>query len=287
MPGFANIKELADAHVAGQSTLATWRKQPTQTTASGIWFDLSMSPGNPVPNYYAASPMVSVAMRQSTDGGLFHGAAVTPLKKYLRKLLIMSVTGAGAPLPVILMDYLLYYPFVDESILDPQPMTNSVALPRSTTGAGVQMMAVVVAGQTGGQKFYVEYTNSDGVSGRISKTVQMTTQAVNGTILSSAPATNLCNGPFIPLQDGDSGVRSVDSVTILGVGDVGLFTLVLVRPLATACLRGIDAPTEVDFFVDYSALPEIQDDAYLNFICHPTGSIANVPIHGLLETVWN
>jgi hypothetical protein len=285
--GFANAVDIASAHVGGRQTLSSWRKQPTQATASGIWFDLSMSPGNPVPNYYAASPMISVAMRQSTDGGLYHGGAVAPLQKVLRRLTLMSVVASAVPLPVILLDYLLFYPFIDESILDPQPFTNSVPLPRYATGAGVQMMAVVVAGQTGGQQFRVEYTNSDGVAGRISQTVQMTTQAVNGTILTSAPATALCNGPFIPLQTGDTGVRSIDSVTILGVGDVGLFTLVLVKPIATTCLRGIDAPTEVDFLVDHSILPMIQDDAYLNFICHPSASLANVPIHGLLETVWN
>lgn len=149
------------------------------------------------------------------------------------------------------------------------------------------LMPVVVAGQTGGQTFFVTYTNQDGVSGRTSKTVTMCTQGINGTILCSAPATSGCNGPFMPLQNGDTGVRSVESVQVNGLGDVGLFALVLVKPLATMALRGIDAPTEVDFLRDFAAMPKIEDDAYLNFICHPTGSLSGAPIHGEIFTVWN
>lgn len=285
--GFRNARDLADAENNGQSFYSSFRKQPTQTTGSGVWFDLSMSPGNPVPNYYAAAPGVSVAMRQSTDGGIPHGGNVSPLQKVLRRLMVMSPTAAANPLPMILCDYLMYYPFIDESITDEQPLTTTIPLPRYSDGKGVQMMAVVVAGQTGGQTFSVKYTNSDGVSGRISKTVTMTTQAVNGTILTSASATAGCAGPFLPLQDGDSGVLYPESVTINGVGDVGLFSLVLVKPLATTALRGIDAPTEVDYMRDFSAAPVIVDDAYLNFICHPVGSLSGAPIHGDIITVWS
>ena len=172
MPGFDSIRSLVDAElVDGAVKFSTWRKQPTQTTASGFWFDLSMSPGNPVPQYYAASPAVSVAMRQSTDGGIFHGGAVSPARKYVREIMAMTVTATAVPMPMILLDYLLFYPFLDESTTDEQFLTNSVPLPRYADGAGVQMMAIVVAGQTGGQQFFVTYTNSQGVAGRVSRTV--------------------------------------------------------------------------------------------------------------------
>ena len=71
-----SVKAFVDAELAGQTAFATWRKTPTQTTGSGIWFDLSMSPGNPVPNYYAASPNIAIALSQSTDGGIFYGGNV-------------------------------------------------------------------------------------------------------------------------------------------------------------------------------------------------------------------
>lgn len=287
MQGFSGVHEVAAAEELGQGLYRTWRKQPTQATGSGFWFDLSMSPGNPVPNYYIGSPGVFVPLKQSTDGGIPHGGNVAPRRKFLRRLLAMTITSTAVPLPMILMDYLGFYGFIDEGVTDPQSMTNATGITRYQDGSGVMLMPVVVAGQTGGQTFFVTYTNQDGVSGRTSKTVTMCTQGINGTILCSAPATSGCNGPFMPLQNGDTGVRSVESVQINGLGDVGLFALVLVKPLATMALRGIDAPTEVDFLRDFAAMPKIEDDAYLNFICHPTGSLSGAPIHGEIFTVWN
>ena len=291
MPGFKNVRAMADAQDAGQYLYASFRKQPTQTTGAGIWFDLSMSPGNPAPNYYIGSPNVFVPLKQSTDGGLRHGGNVNALgkKKFLRKIMALTPTSTAAPIRLALLDYVGFYGFIDESVTDLQPLDNTSPLPRHQDGIGVQMMPVVVAGQTGGQNFYVIYTNQDGVSGRVSQTVRMTTQAVNGTILNSTQANNLggIQGPFIPLQLGDSGVRYVESVQILGIGDVGLFALVLVKPLATFSLRGINAATEIDYFTDFAgAMPEIEDDAYLNFIALPNGTLSGAPFHGIIETTW-
>ena len=104
MSGFRNARELSDAQVGGSYLYASFRKQATQTTGAGVWFDLSMSPGNPAPNYYIGSPNVFVPMKQSTDGGLRHGGNVAPRKKFLRKL--MSLTTVTTPISGVLLDYL-------------------------------------------------------------------------------------------------------------------------------------------------------------------------------------
>jgi hypothetical protein len=284
-----SIKAMVDAENGGQSFFSTWRKTPTQTTGAGVWFDLSMSPGNPVPNYYAAAPNIAIRLAQSTDGGIFHGGNVSYLgyTKHLKEFTAMTTTATAVPLPMILCDYLLFYPFVDMSITDPQTMDNTVTLSRSTTGAGVQIMAVEVAGQSGAgnPQFFVTYTNSDGVAGRQSKTVACNTQTVNGTIITSSAALNLSSGPFIALQTGDTGVRSIESVTFL-TADVGLISFVLVKPIVQTAIRSIDAPAEHVCFTDYSQLPTISDDAYLNLICLPQGTLASAPIHGTIKTIW-
>jgi hypothetical protein len=291
MAGFRNLRELTDAQDEGRYLYASWRKQPTQTTAAGIWFDLSMSPGNPSPNYYIGSPNTFTLLKQSTDGGLRHGGNVNTLgrKKFLRKMMAQQVLGTGSPLPCKLMDYIGFYPFIDESILDEQFMDNTVSPTRYADGKGVQLMPVVVAGQTGDQTFTVKYTNQDGITDRITEQARMTTQFVNGTVLHSiqASSTYVNNGPFLTLQKGDSGVRSVQSVTIEGVGDVGLFSLVLVKPLASFSLFTVDSPTEVDYWQDMASMPEILDDAYLNLVALPNGTLSGAPINGILETVFN
>jgi len=289
MAGFANARRLADAQDAGQYLYASFRKQATQTTGAGVWFDLSMSPGNPAPNYYIGSPGVFVPLKQSTDGGLRHGGNVSPARKFLRKLMVTTNTAAASVTPMKLLDYIGFYGFIDESVLDKQFLDNTTPLPRHADGAGVQLMPVVVAGQTGGQPFTVSYTNQDGVAGRTTTSVLMSTQFVNGTILCSqnGGATYPHAGPFLPLQTGDTGVRSVQSVTIGGIGDVGLFALELVKPLASISLYEITAASETDYLVEAATMPVIEDDAYLNFIAMPTGTLANAPIIGLLETTWN
>lgn len=286
MGGFVNIQDIINAEEAGQFSYATWRKSPVQVNTAGIWFDLSMSPGNPKPQYYADAPLKSVALKKSTDGGLFHGPDVSPKYKYLKSVMALATVATGLPMPMILLDYLLYYPFIDEGITDPQDMTNNIPLPRYTDGLGVQIMAVSVAARTGGQTFFVNYTNELGVSGRTTKLVIENTATANGSIVTTNTTRNFPVGPFIHLQTGDKGVRSIDSVTMI-TPDVGLFTLVLVKPLMTFQIRGIDAPVEKELFKDSGSLPRIYDDAYLNFICLPVGALNATAIHGDISFFWN
>lgn len=185
MAGFKNIREVIAAQDAGRYLYASFRKQPTQTTASGIWFDMSMSPGNPAPNYYIGVPGVFTPLKQSTDGGLRHGGNVNTLgqKKFLRNLMVMTPTATAAPSTLVLMDYIGFYPFIDESVTDEQLMDNATAPTRYADGSGVMMMPVVVAAHSGAVvQLYVKYTNQAGVTGRISQTITMGTQLVSGTV---------------------------------------------------------------------------------------------------------
>lgn len=279
-------KEIADAERDGFTFMSGWRKQPTQTTAAGIWFDLSMSPGNPVPNYYIGPSGVFTPLRYSTDGGIPHGQSVAPKTKLLRIFEAQTNAAAATPLPLKILDYLGFYAFLDESILDEQFMTNSTPVPRYPDGAGVMMMPVVVAGHTGGQTFKVTYTNQDGVSGRVTPQHLMGTQIVNGTIISSAGAANNSRAPFMALQEGDTGVRTVDSILFEGTGDIGLISIALVKPIAETYIRGVDAPHERDFSMDSGSLPIIKDDAYLNLLALPAGSLSGAPIVGYIKTLF-
>lgn len=286
MSGFNRTSELVDAEKTSRSY--SWRKVPNQVTTSGVWFDISSSAGNPAPKFwFDATPLTSQQVSQSVDGGLFHGANVSPYRKFLRKFMIMEPTSAGVlPMPIVLCDYLLYYPTIGEDTTEEQFLTNSVALPRYTDGDGVMVLALSVAARTGGRTFFINYTNSDGVSGRISKTVTQNGLAVTGSVVTSGLAVAGTAGLFIPLQNGDTGVRSIESVTMNGT-DVGLFSLVLVKPLADTMIRGVDAPVEVDFFLDKKEMPIIEDDAYLSFLIMPSGSVTGVPILGTIKTVFN
>lgn len=283
----ANVKQMVDSELEGRVRRYAWRKTPSQATTAGYWFDLSMSPGNPPPKYwFDAPPGAAKAVSQSADGGIFHGANVTPQTQYLRLMTALTTTVTALPMNMVLCDYLLYYPSCDDSTTDPQLLDNTITLPRYTDGKGVQVIAVSVAGRTGGQSFNFSYTNSAGVSGRTSQTVMQNSVAAIGTVLTGSTNSNISVVPFIGLQAGDSGVRSIESVTMLGA-DVGLFTLILVKPIAQIQIKEITAPYEKDFFLIEGACPEIKDDAYLSMICLPQGTLAATALIGDLKVIWN
>ena len=282
-----NTKQLIDAELEGRVRQYVWRKTPSQASTAGIWFDLSMSPGNPAAQYYIGSPLNATVLARSTDGGLQHGANVSPSIKYLRSVTAMTSTATALPMPMILCDYLLCYPFVDMSITDPQDMTNTNVLTRYTDGEGVQVMAVLTNAGVGGQRFYFTYTNQDGTSGRTSQTVTMNSATAIGSIITSNVSTvNVSGNPFIGLQDGDSGVRSIESVTMLG-GDVGLFALVLVKPLMWTAINETTAPYEKDVLLIGGDIPRIYDDAFLGFLSLPRGTLAATALVGDIKVIWD
>lgn len=288
MAGFKGLWEINSAIESGKNFYSFWRKTPSQVTVAGQWFDMSMSPGNPAPQYYAASPLVAQQMKRSTDGGIPHGGDVSPVSKFLSRFLIMSASATGLPMPYILCDYLLYYPFVDTGTNDAQVLTNGVTLPRYTDGKGVQIMAVSVAASGGLQPtFAVSYTNSDGVAGRTSRTHTLSTNTFNGAVMSNNQTVAVSGMPFLGLQDGDTGVRSIESVTFLSGTDVGLLSFVLVKPLMTGVILEQTAPSEKVCQPHDGIMPQIYDDAFLSLVTLPNGSLSGVAFHGEIETIWN
>jgi hypothetical protein len=286
MSGFRTIGEVVDAELNGNVRNYIWRKTPSQATTSGIWFDLSMSPGMPVPKYwFDAAPLTARAITQSADGGFYHGSNVSPREKYLRRITTQANVVTALPLNAILCDYIMYYPTIDDGTTDEQVMDNTVTLPRYTDGKGVQIIAVTTGSRTGGQTFTIKYTNQDGVTGRITGLCTQNTATTLGSITTTNRA--VANGatPFITLASGDSGVRAIESVTMTNV-DTGIFSLILVKPLVQTCFREITVAYEKDFLIPTSALIKIEDNAFLNFLCLPLGSLAATVLRGDLKVIY-
>lgn len=289
MPGFTGIKSIVDSELEGRVRNYQWRKTPSQATTAGIWFDLANTSGMPpAKQWFDAAPLTATQIKQSTDKGIYHGPNVSTSQKHLRKTLNWCNSATPLPMTMQLCDYLLYYPTIDDSETALQEMDNTLTLPRYTDGDGVQMMAITTGARTGGQTFTVTYTNSDGVAGRVTPVMQQNTSSILGTVTtSSLTPTNLgTGGPFITLQAGDSGVRSIESVQMNGI-DTGFFTLILVKPLAETFVRETLAPVEIDHLLHHAQLPRIYDDAFLGYICLPNGSLVGAVLSGTLKVIWN
>lgn len=278
--GFSSIKDYVDSEESGKHTISIFRKSGTVSVgAVGIWLDFSVFGGNPKPNYYASNPLESAVL--NGNFGLYHGQNV-PTSKYLKRLTIPVAHGVGLN-HLTLCDYLMYYPFVDGDETSPQPMENTITLPRYTNGEGVRAVMVSQSPYAGGQSYFINYTNSDGVSGRISPTVTSQSAA---PISGSLPITQTQSECFLPLAAGDKGVRSIESITISAPMG-GLHALVLVRPLARIAEFDVTSPVEKDFLTDQGTMPEIKNGAYLGFFAfHPGNPGAALALFGSIETVW-
>lgn len=199
---------------------------------------------------------------------------------------------------LLLADYLLYYPFIDtDAVGELQEMVPSVSLPRYATGAGVQMMAVGQSASSAVGTFTVSYTNQDGVAGRTSQTTYTKVIGGGGTLVSSTTTAVAGSHPFIGLQAGDSGVRSVENVTFSAAGG-GLMAIVLVKPLfgfysTQECRRttstvfdSFGAASQFEAVIHQNTI-KILSGAVLGIIgLGNAGSLASSILVGTLETVW-
>lgn len=271
------IKDIIDGIDDGRINTSSFRKVPSQATTAGVWCDLSMASGNPVPNFYTGPQLAATIL----DGnkGIYAGNG-----NLLFEVLAYAGGANAAPITMILCDYLLFYPQIDMDSTDTQTMDNTVVLPRYETGEGVRMFLVAQYPFTGGAMFSVTYTNSAGVSGQSTGTVRSNTAAnISSFVHSGAVADSY--GAFLPLQSGDTGVRYVESITFNSPNG-GLAAIVLVKPLYTTLIREFGSPTETNCVKDSALIPEIKNGAYLNFIALPNASISAVPIQGHITTIW-
>jgi len=289
MPGFANIGDISSAMTDGRLLTCSFRKVPSQASTAGWWVDLSMASGNPQPNYYAATPAVSAVLQGRL--GIFHGMDQSPYQKHLKRIGLTTPT-AGLVGQYMLLDYLLYYPFIDGDNTAAQVMNDNidaediVTLPRYESGDGVMAMAVAVTPTTGLGQFTFNYINQNGEAKTSPNQFCGQTSSNISNLVTGQQSTVGAVGPFLRLAGGDTGIRSITDVTF-SVANGGLICLVLVKPIADSVIREINTTREIEFASHYCGLPRIYDGAYLNLIMNCAASVAAGQLMGYADFIWN
>lgn len=303
MPGFIGIRDWCDAPDLGRYHLTTFRKQvASAATAANDFTDYTYSAGNPPANFYASAPLE--AAHVESIRGLHIPLMIGDQRQFVKSVMVMSAAASATSTTnqnqrLLLADYLMYYPFVDtDAVGELQEMTPRVNLPRYVDGRGVQIMCVGQSASSTVGAFTVSYTNQDGIAAR---TTQLTyTKAVGGggTLVSSTTTAVGGSQPFVQLQAGDSGVRSIEGVTMTAAGG-GLMALVLVKPLmhfysTQECRR--TTATVFDSFgaashfesVIHRPPVEIVNGAVLGIVgLGNAGSLASSILTGIIETHWS
>jgi hypothetical protein len=192
--GFRRVTDYATAPAQGREFVGHYRKNPPHTTVAGNWYDLSIAAGFPRPNYFAATPLES-AVLDGKDGILYGYVSdrdvnnVAPASLHLARWHLASPTAAFNG-QHILLDYLLYYPFVDgDAVGEDQDLANSVSLPRYASGENVSVMGVCQAPTVGGGAFTFNYVDSDDNT-FTSPVISLGAAAMNiGSLIRCTPAT--------------------------------------------------------------------------------------------------
>lgn len=299
MAGFRRVAEWVDARDRGQEHYIGFRKAVSSTaTTTSAWIDYSYFPGAPAANFYASAPLEAAEVEQARG---IYVPTVAPATQWLRNLKVMSAASSVTSTTngrqgLILADLLMYYPFIDtDAVGEQQDMVNGITLPRYNFG---QVVAVGQSAASTTGQFTFSYTNQDGVAGRTSQNHFTFAVAGGGQVVASSVGSATSYHPFLHLQAGDSGVKSIESVTFTAGGG-GLMALVIVHPLLTAYVTQESRRTTSGNLESYGACGEfaslihnrqqqIKDGAVLDiFAAGYAGSLASSVLSGILETTWN
>lgn len=215
----------------------------------------------------------------TTPGSLLQATNTAGFQKWFYNTSFFG-TNAGT---IIWADRLFHNGGLDGTVTTAQTVQGSPASPALTryntasTCIG-NIIAIEIYTAVGSSSIVVNasYTNQAGVSGRTTKNVFM-----GGTANSTSPRMI-----FLPLQAGDTGVLSVQTVTLANSTlTAGNFGITIFRPLAVVGTEFVSSPGFRDFTVGLPGIPEVVSGACLFAIHIPNFNGGQADYYGTISLV--
>lgn len=248
------------------SQIAPFYKTSATTKGAGYYHSLWRIAGAPAAANLPTSGSGS-AVTSATDGAMPLVNAGGSNQLYVGRFSLSSGTVGT---------FMLYDRLVQTSGLvgntTGSQTVNSTALTRYTTGTGVQIwLEWYTTTGTNTPTATVSYTNQAGVSGRTATSPAWVASMAVGQMLP------------VPLASGDTGVRSVQSVTLsASTSAAGDFGIVLLKPLFDVPIVTANAGDYMDAFA--CGLPAVENNACLALMMLASATAMN-PIAGQLNIV--
>lgn len=296
--GFTSLDDLTQEITSGKIQTTDWNKITGAVAyTAGNWYDLSSLAGTPVANAWTGTALNSQVPTESTGFGIYHGGNVSTDTKHLLNMGAYSAVATAVPGVLMLVDMCMYYPGINMLLNTAQTLTTGTALSRYTSGNGLRAFIVSTAltGTSAGTPvFTMSYTNQAGTAGRsLGATVNFTAGAANvptpAKICHSGLAANNF-GPFLPLQAGDTGIRSVQSVQLTTAytgATTATAALVICKPLARLPIVATSVASERNLLTQLPSLPKIEDGACLTWLYFPgAATAANTSVFGYIDAAW-
>jgi hypothetical protein len=291
---FTSIDDLVASITGGKYFRNDWNKiTGAAAYTAGRWYEFSSLAGSPVANAFAGTALAWTTCDESTGNGtqifgMRHGGNVSTDTKHALNGSAITGVATGVPAQLMLVDMQGYYPGISMNSATAQTLTGTPTL-RYTNGEGVRaFLSIVTTSGATAHNVALSYTNTASTAGRtLPVTVACTASAITPHITHSGTAANNY-GPFLPLANGDTGIKSVQTLTLSAASGAGTAALVLAKPLLTIPLTTVSVASERDFLNQIPSLPQIQDGAclvWLYFSGAATAATSN--FFGSLEFGWS
>ena len=236
-----------DQLLAASNQLKSFGKVSMTAKAAGTFQSLWTAAGLPAAGANPAS-LAMVIPTSATAGALPFVNPATGLS-YISKISSSQQTIGT----LILYDRIAHSSGLNGTLTTAQAV-GGAGLTRHTTGEDVELFLEVYAatGATA-SNVTISYTNSAGVAGRTTPAIAMQVTPVAGQMLP------------IPLQAGDTGIRSVQSVTLsASTATAGNFGITLVKRIAEIPITVAGTGVVLDPFA--LGFPKIENNACLSFM---------------------
>lgn len=284
-----SVKDINDAVNAGRTHSQRFIKS-AGGGADLVWHDWSFASGQPaydarIGNAGAMKPMIAAG----NDAIYFPPAS--GMDRRILDIEVGVVPGGTTQLNVEfhLYDIVGVYPLIDGDNTDPQPLDNTLPLPRYADGKGIFPVLVNhVAPSVAPANVLVQYTNADGVDH--SATWHAPVYGVNRVCYTTS--TGAGPGPiYCAISGGDLGVKSINELQFV-TAPGGLWAIYMCKPLGTFASRNLagsqSAVIAYKSFLTENALklPPALDGSWLGMFYMSRGGARTVALHGNVNFVW-
>jgi hypothetical protein len=290
---FTSMDDIISEITSGKFSRQDWNKiTGAAAYTAGRWYDFSALAGYPVANSYAGTALAWKTCNASTGNGtdifgIQHGGTVSTDTQHLMNVAAVTAVATGVPGVLMLVDMQGYYPGINMNTASAQTLTGTPTL-RYTNGVGVRaFLTIRTSSGATAHNVAISYTNQAGTSGKtLPVTVACTASAITPHITHSGIAANNY-GPFLPMASGDTGIQSVQTLTLSAASLAGTAALVLARPLLTLPITTVGVAAERDLLNQLPSLPQVKDGACLTWLYFAgAATAANTNFYGSIETAW-
>lgn len=170
--------------------------------------------------------------------------------------------------------------------------TCQLRTPRYSDGAGVQAFLVAsTAGTAGTPTFQLTYRNAANTAGKVTPATPALPTNTAVSPLLTVPYSGTGSGkygPFFPLAQADTGIRSVTNIILSAGVTTGVYNLVLCKPLLTLPITTLGVAAERDLVNQLPSMPRVYDGANLQWMIYAGSAIPNnSAFYGSLEFGWS